>query len=483
MGAGTVSLEIAILIGSIFLLVSVVASKISSKLGIPALVLFVGIGMLAGSEGPGGIEFSNYELTKEVGLVMLAMILFAGGLDSNWSDIRPIAGRAILLSTLGVVATAGIVGAFAHYVLGLPILVGLLLGSIISSTDSAAIFSVLRVRGLFLKHRLAPLLEFESGTNDPVAVFLTVGITELVANPSLSPAILVPRLFIQMPVGVATGTLGGIVTVWFINRIRLEYDGLYSVITLAAAGLIYGVTHLLQGSEFLAVYVLGLTIGSRNFVHRVSLVQFHDGLAWVMQIGVFLLLGLLVFPSQLVPNLGTGAVVALLLMFLARPLAVFGSLVGTTMTKRARFFAAWAGLRGGFPIILGTFPILAGLEAGPLIFNVVFFVVLFSVLVQGSTLRWVGQKLNVLVNRAGEPMIPAHSSELLEIEIKPGSPSAGKQVIELGLPRTALIVLLKRGERAYIPRGGSIIEPGDRLLLATRREDHDELRNRIESRP
>lgn len=476
------AIEIALLVGAVFLLLGVVASKISSRIGVPALVLFIGIGMLSGSEGPGGIVFENFQLTKEIGLILLAFIAFAGGLDTEWEEIKPIVGSGIVLATLGVAATAGLVGAFAHVFLGLSLLEGLLLGAIVSSTDAAAIFSVLRGANISLKYRLRSLLEFESGANDPLAVILTIGLTSLIGEPNASVGGLVLRLLQQMSFGLALGYAFGLGAVWLINRVRLEYDGLYTVLTIALVATTYGTAHMVGGSEFLAVYVAGLTMGSRNFLHKISLIQFHDGIAWLFQITVFLALGLLVFPSQLLAAIGMGTVVALFMIFIARPVAVFAALPFSGIPKRARMFVAWAGLRGAFPIVLGTLPILAGVQSGHVIFNVVFFVVLFSVLVQGTTLRYVGRLLGVVEVRAPEDLQPAQHSELLEVELGPDSPSAGRQVIELGLPKTALIVLLKRDSQAYIPRGGTVLKAGDKLLVATRREDHDELRTRIEGK-
>jgi len=472
--------ETLLLLGAVFLFICILASKISSRLGVPALLLFVGIGMLAGSEGPGGIAFDDFYLAKQLGLVLLAYVLFSGGLDTDWEEIKPVAKTGISLATLGVLATAALVGAFAHLVLGFGLLEGLLLGSIVSSTDAAAIFGVLRLRGMTIKNRMGPLLEFESGTNDPMAVVLTLGMVEIVKDPNRSFIDLLFRLLQQMPLGLAIGFAFGVGAVWLINHLRLEYDGLYNVITLALVAATYGAAHALGGSEFLAVYIAGLTMASRNFIHKISLIQFHDGLAWLFQITVFLALGLLVFPSQLLPMVGAGTAIAAFLILFARPVAVFVATAFAPMDTRSRLFVSWAGLRGGFPIILGTFPILAGIEGGHLIFNIVFFVVLLSVLVQGSTLRPFGKALGSIVESVPEELQPAEHGDLLELSLGPESPASGKQVVELGLPRTALLVLLKRKGRSYVPRGGTILQPGDVLLVATRKEDHEELRTRLE---
>ncbi|MEQ1932882.1 MAG: potassium/proton antiporter [Fimbriimonadaceae bacterium] len=469
--------SIAILLGALFLLACVVASKLSSRLGVPALVLFVGLGMLAGSEGPGGIEFADFELTKRIGMILLGFILFAGGMDTDWKHLKPVFWRGLSLSTVGVVCTTAMIGGFARYVLGLSLIEGLLLGAIVSSTDAAAIFSSLRAKGLNLKDQLAPIVEVESGTNDPIAVMLTAGLTELAINPDTSILKSLPSLIIQMPIGVLVGVLIGKATVILINRIRLEYDGLYPVLTIAAASATLGLSPLVGGNEFIAVYACGVVLGSNTFVHKMSLTQFHDGIAWLLQIVVFLSLGLLVFPSQVLPTMAAGTAFAAFLIFLARPVAVLASLSFAKMTLASKAFVAWAGLRGAFPIILGTFPILVGLESGHFIFNLVFFVVMVSVLIQGTTLRYVAGLLGVVSVPSGQTDLQeVTNSELLEVSIAHDSPSLGKQVVELGLPNTALVVLLRRGRENYIPRGSTVLRAGDTLVVATRKEDDAELK-------
>jgi cell volume regulation protein A len=473
------SIELGVLLVGVLLLAGVMASKLSTKLAVPAFLLFIALGMLAGSEGPGGIPFEDFGLVRGLGMFLLVYILFAGGLDTQWSALRPVAKRGLALSTIGVVLTAGIVGVFSHYAIGLPWAHSMLLGAIVSSTDSAAIFSVLRSRGLLLKHKVGPTLEFESGTNDPMAVFLTLGITQAIINPASSPWLLLPNLVKQMALGLAVGYVFGLGTVRFINRIRLEYDGLYPVITVAAVAIVYGVAHIAGGSEYLAVYVMGLVMGSKNFLHKIGLMQFHDGFAWLLQISVFLAFGLLAFPSQLVPVMVPGILLALFMMLVARPLAVYLSLLFAHVGNRTKLFLAWAGLRGAFPIVLGTVPVLEGVSQGHMLFNLVFFVVVASVLIQGTSLRWVAHKLHILAEQRKDEMQPASRDEMLELTLQADSPAADKQVVELGLPATALLLLLTREGKSYIPRGGTILRPGDVILVATRRQDQDELRSRL----
>nr|MBA3715657.1 potassium/proton antiporter [Pyrinomonadaceae bacterium] len=302
---------------AVLLLLSILASKASGRLGVPALLLFLAVGMLAGSEGPGGIPFDDAYAAQFLGVVALVFILFAGGLDTAWEDVRPVFGKAVALSTVGVLVTAALVGLFAWGVLGFSPLAGLLLGAIVSSTDAAAVFAVLRARSVGLKGEIKPLLELESGSNDPMAVFLTAGLTGLLVNQNSSVIGLIPMFFQQMALGTALGYGLGRGMVFVINRMRLEYEGLYPVFTLALVVLTYGATASLGGNGFLAVYIAGLVMGNNDFIHKQSLIRFHDGLAWLMQIAMFLTLGLLVFPSRLVPIVGVGLLVALFLMFVA----------------------------------------------------------------------------------------------------------------------------------------------------------------------
>ena len=310
-----------ILIGAaVLLFVSVLVSKISDRFGIPALLAFLILGMLAGSEGPGGIYFDDPALAQFISVIALVLILFSGGLSTEWDKVRPVAKESWLLATLGVFITALMTGAFASLVFKVSLLEGLLLGSIVSSTDAAAVFSVLRSKGISLKGKLKPLLELESGSNDPMAIFLTVGLIQLITHPDLSPWSLIGLFFQQMLVGAVVGYGMGRGILWLINRIKLGYEGLYPVLTLALVLLTFGLTAILGGSGFLAVYLAGIVLGHHDFIHKRSLSRFHDGLAWIMQITMFLTLGLLVFPSRLLPTSGLALLVAAGLMFIARPL-------------------------------------------------------------------------------------------------------------------------------------------------------------------
>jgi potassium/hydrogen antiporter len=385
----------SLVVVGVALLLSVLLSKISDRFGIPTLLLFLILGMLVGSDGPGGVYFDDPVVAQTVGVVALFMILFSGGFDTSWTSVRPVLKESWTLATLGVAITAAVVGLAAGALLELPLLEGLLLGSIVSSTDAAAVFAVLRSKGVSLKGQLKPLLEMESGSNDPMAVFLTIGLIELIARPGASATGLIVLFFQQMLIGAVMGYAMGHIMYRLVNNLKLGYEGLYPVLTLALACLTYGLTAVIGGSGFLAAYLAGIVLGNQEFAQKRSLLEFHDGLAWLMQIAMFLTLGLLVFPSRLIPLWGQALLTALVLMFVARPISVFLSLVPARLERREKVFVSWVGLRGAAPIILATFPFLAGIPEASMIFHVVFFVVLTSVLLQGVSLPYVAKWLGV----------------------------------------------------------------------------------------
>jgi potassium/hydrogen antiporter len=465
----------------ILLLGCVLASKASAKLGVPALLLFIFLGMLAGSDGPGGLHFEDYTFAMQLGQVALAFIIFSGGLDTHWNDIKTLLWRGLALSTIGVAITCGLVAWFAVTFLGFSIAEGLLLGAITSSTDAAAVFSVLRARSINLRRRLTPLLELESGSNDPMAVFLTIAFIQLIKEPNSSPALLIGSFFVQMSVGFLFGWLTGRVARWLMAHTRLEYDGLYPAISSAIVLLTFGGAHAIGGNGYLAVYVSGITLGRSNFLHRLSLIQFHDGVAWLFQIAMFITLGLLSYPTKLSGVVGVGLLLAVFLMFVARPLAVYLSLALAKMKRRERLFIAWGGLRGAVPIILAIFPLLEGIPRSDDMFHLVFFVVLVSVLVQSTTLPLVAKWLGVVVPPTKDEPMPAAGSDLVEVTVEPGSYAAGKMVVNLGLPTTALLVLLRRRDRGYVPRGSTVVWPGDIITIATRKDDREDLARIFES--
>jgi potassium/hydrogen antiporter len=472
---------------AILLLLSILASKASAKLGVPALLLFLALGVLAGSEGVGGIYFDDAHLSQSLGVVALAFILFAGGLDTEWREIRLLLWKGISLSTLGVLITALIIGLVATKLLGFSLLEGVLLGSIVASTDAAAVFSVLKGRGLGIKTRLRHLLEFESGSNDPMAVFLAIGLTGLLTNQRTDVLSLVPAFILQMAVGAGLGYAMGKLAVVAINRLRLEYDGLYPVLSLCLVLLIYGATSFFHGNGFLAVYIAGIVMGSSSFIHKRSVMQFNDGLAWLMQIAMFLTLGLLVFPSHLKPIAGNGLILSLVLMFIARPVAVFISLAFSRLRLKEKLLISWAGLRGAVPIILATFPLLAGLPKSEMIFNIVFFIVISSVLLQGTTIllvaRWLDlteADMEITKSPIEFELMENINKELVNVEIPNGSQVVGKQIVDVHFPEDALVILVNRQGEFIVPRGATVLEAGDMMLLLAGTDDLAKTRSIIE---
>ncbi|HWP86202.1 MAG TPA: potassium/proton antiporter [Terriglobia bacterium] len=472
-----IPLEQVLIAVAVLLLVAVLASKASDRLGIPSVLLFLLVGMLAGSEGPGGIPFDDARLAQSVGIIALVFILFAGGLDTRWEEVSRVFWKGLSLATLGVALTALLVGAFAAYLLGISWLEGLLLGSIVSSTDAAAVFAILRSRGASLKGRTKPLLELESGSNDPMAVFLTLAVIRLLTRPEEPVLDLASMFILQMALGGILGYALGKAAIALLNHLKLETEGLYPVLTLAWALLTYGATTVVGGNGFLAVYLAGIVMGNGDFIHKRSLLRFQDALAWLMQIAMFLTLGLLVFPSRLVPVIGVGLLISLFLMFVARPASVFLSLAFARMGLRHKLMISWVGLRGAVPIILATFPLVAGVPHADLLFNIVFFIVLTSVLLQGTTLplvaKWLGLRapLSARSKYELELFSGKSDSELAEITVSESSPAVGKQVVELQLPRSSLIVLLNRNGTSLVPRGATVLQPGDTLLLLSSKAD------------
>jgi potassium/hydrogen antiporter len=389
------SIELLIVIFSTLVILSILTIKLSVRLGIPSLTLFLVIGMLAGSDGVGGLYFDNPALVQTLGVIALVLILFSGGLDTEWTGVRPVLWNGLALSTIGVVLTALLVGWFVSWVQGFSFMEGLLLGAIVASTDAAAVFMVLRARNVKLPRPLAHLLELESGSNDPMAVVLTVALIQLMTNPNTNLWDLLWFFLIQMTVGAVAGVAMGELIRWTLNTLKLELRGIYPVLSVAFALLTYGLTAELHGSGFLAVYLAGLFMRRHSIVHQRNLVQFHEGLAWLMQITMFLILGLQVFPARLIPIVGVGLLVSLFLIFIARPVSVYTSLALSRLPFREQTLVAWVGLRGAVPIVLATFPVLAGIQKADTIFHLVFFIALTSVLLQGPPIPWMTRLLRL----------------------------------------------------------------------------------------
>jgi potassium/hydrogen antiporter len=468
-----------ILLGAVLLLVGVLLSKTSSHFGVPSLLLFLGLGMLAGSDGLLGVEFDDVALAQQYGVIALAFILFSGGAGTAWRGIRPVLVPGVALATVGVLLSAIVLGAIAAIILDIEMMTGMLLGSVIASTDAAAVFSILRSRGVTIIPRLRHLLELESGSNDPAAVFLTVGMIGLLQAGGTGLGALSATFVVQMGVGLVAGVVLAHAAVMLINRLHLEYDGLYPVLTVAFVLLTYEGTAWLGGSGFLATYVAGLTLANSEFLHKRSLLRFHDAIAWLMQISMFVLMGLLVFPLRLVPVAGQALLVAAVLILVARPLAVLLTLGPFRWSAREIAFVSWVGLRGATPIILATFPVVAGVPNADTIFHVVFFVVLLSVIAQGTTIPAVARRLGLAV-KAGrdstytfDAVISGDEGHgLREATVVDGAPAVGRSIVSLGLPAGVLIVLLYRSGQVVVPQGGTVLEAGDRVLLLAEDEPY-----------
>jgi len=451
----------------------IVASLLAGRLRLPGLVLVLILGMAIGSDGTGWIDFGNFNIAQGAGIVALGLILYEGGLSSGWAEIRPVIGVSIMLATVGTLLTAGLTAVAASVLLDLEPLEALLLGSTVAATDAAAVFAVLR--GSTLRRRLARTLEGESGVNDPVAILLVIGCIEALEHAEygiLDAAWLaISELSIGAAIGLATGAIG----VWFLRRVTLPSAGLYPVASIALAGLAFGGAQSLHGSGFLAAFLAGVVVGSASTPARRTIVTFHEGLAWVAQLALFLMLGLLVFPSELVEFIPEGTAIAIVTAVIARPLAAL--LVAYGFTAPERIMLGWAGLRGATPIVFATFPVTAGIANADTIFNVAFFVVLLSTILQGLTIEPVARWLGVTSDEAAlpvplvEPVILNRlGAETMQFPVRSGDAVEGHPVRELGLPREALLNVIVRGDRAIPPRGSTIVQEGDQLHVIVRQE-------------
>lgn len=470
------TIENILLVGSLLLFISIIAGKTSYKFGVPTLVLFLGIGMMAGEDGF-GISFDDPQIAQLIGIISLNFILFSGGLDTDWKAIRPIMKEGFALSTLGVLLTAVGLGTFVYFVTDFTIYESLLLGSIVSSTDAAAVFSILRSKNLALRANLRPTLEMESGSNDPMAYVLTIAFLGLVINQDKGIASMIPLFLQQMIVGTIAGFGFGKLSKIIINRIKLDFEGLYPVLVIALMFITFSVTDFVGGNGFLAIYICAVFLGNQYLIHKKTILKMYDGLAWLMQIVLFLTLGLLVFPSQIVPVIGIGLIISLFLIFVARPLAVFISLTPFKMKFRRRLYISWVGLRGAVPIVFATYPLLAGINKAGMMFNIVFFISLTSILIQGTTLSIVAKWLNVSIPSAEKILSPSEKfmeehpkTEMREIGIASGSKVVGKQIVDIEFPRSAIIAMIRRDEKYITPNGSTVINADDVLIVLSENE-------------
>lgn len=464
-----------ILLAAILILVGIASSKISARLGLPVLVLFLLVGVLAGERGIGGVSFDSPSAAHALGTLALALILFDGGLQTPTSSIKSVWKPSSLLATLGVLVTAVITGTAAAYILDLPLLEGMLLGAIVGSTDAAAVFSLLRNAGVYIKPRLKYTLEVESASNDPMAIFLTVGLLEILVNGMEPGTGLLQMFFMQMGVGGAVGLGVGWASVKVINRIQLVASGLYPVMVAACGLLAFGLAANLQGSGFLSIFIAGVVVGNSRFVFQRSTFLFHDGLAWFSQITMFVMLGLLVDPASLLNVWAEGLLISLVLIFVARPLAVVPLLKLFRFNNREITLVSWVGLRGSVPIILAIFPLMYELPGAELLFNVVFFVVLISATVQGSTLPLMARKLGLTEH---SPAIPAATLEITAIgdvdadivkySLVEGSRAAGRRLSQTALPDGTVVAMITRNNNVIPPRGSTTLLAGDHLFIVLR---------------
>ncbi len=476
-------LELILLGVSLLFLMSIFAGKASSRFGVPALLLFLGVGMLSGSDGL-GIQFGNIEVAKNIGSLALCIILFSGGLDTRISEIRPVIAQGVILATIGVLITAILTGLAIWWIFGMTartagigLITALLLASTMSSTDSASVFSILRSKGLNLKNNLRPMLELESGSNDPMAYVLVItliGIIKMGAAPNYLLA--GGTLLLQLAVGAVAGFLLGKLGIRIINNIRIENISLYPILLFTFCILIFSLTYFLKGNGYLAVYIGGLVIGNAKLAHKRSSMNFFDGLAWMSQLMMFLTLGLLVNPSELIPVLIPGLIISFLMIFVTRPITVFLCLAPfRKMPVRDKTFVSWVGLRGAVPIVFAIFPLAEKVPHSEVIFNIVFLCTLVSLLVQGTTLPKVAKMLGLankpIEKRRLEEFDIEFSGDIKtitsELALTARSLEKGNNLMELSLPEKTLVVMIKRDDMYFVPSGKTTLHEDDRLLIIT----------------
>ncbi|MGG4108299.1 potassium/proton antiporter [Paenibacillus lautus] len=466
-----------ILLCGALLLTGVLTTKFSSRFGMPALVLFIAIGMILSRF----IYYDNAELTQLVGIFALIVILFQGGMQTDFKEIKPVLGTAISLATIGVLLTTVVVGICAAFILDISLQEGLLIGAIVGSTDAAAVFSVLG--GTNLKKRIRMTLEAESGSNDPMAVFLTVSLIEWIEHPKLHLIGLIFSFVKEMGLGLIVGVLIGMLAVYVINRINFDSSGLYPVTALGFAVLTYAAAAWLGASGLLAVYAMALLLGNTELTYRKTIQAFNQGFAWMMQIVMFVLLGLLVFPNELSEVVWQGLLLSLILILIARPIGVFSSLLFTKFAMREKILISWAGLRGAVPIVLATYPVLAGIRHGELFFNVVFFVVLTSAVIQGTTISPLTQKLSLVEkDKAKAPTLlelmalGQADSEINHVLVDGDLPIVGKEIQQLNLPDDILFTAIIREKRIITPKGSTVIEAGDTIYVMNPKQKRKEMK-------
>ena len=473
--------ENILLTGSILIFISILISKTGYRFGIPTLLLFLLVGMLFGSDGL-GLQFNSAEDAQFIGMIALSIILFTGGMDTKYSDIRPVLKQGILLSTVGVLLTTLLTGLFIFYISGwddtnieLSLMASLLLAATMSSTDSASVFNLLRSQKMNLKENLRPMLELESGSNDPMAYMLTIVLIQVLSSGgALSTGLLLRDLLVQFLIGGAVGYSMGRLMSWLINRIGLSNSSLYSILLLSMVFMTFTATDLLKGNGYLAVYISGIVTGNAKLVHRKEINTFMDGLTWLFQIIMFITLGLLVNPHELLDTAAVALLIGGFMIVVARPVSVFACLLPfRNFSVRARLFVSWVGLRGAVPIIFATYPVITNIADSHRLFNIVFFITLLSLIVQGMTIssvaRWL--KLDLPLRKEGNEFgveLPEEiDSQLHDITLTEAMLRNGNRLADMDIPRGSLVRLVKRGNEFLIPNGQMHLQVGDKLLFIT----------------
>lgn len=481
--------ELILFAVSILFFVSILAGKAGYKFGVPALLLFLSVGMLAGSDGL-GLQFENIAVAQMVGTIALCIILFSGGMDTKLSEIRPVIAQGVILATLGVLLTAALTGFIIYWIwgstteaVGVGLATSLLLASTMSSTDSASVFSILRAKGLNLKNNLRPMLELESGSNDPMAYILTITFIEIIksdATPNYWAA--VGMLLTQLVIGAFAGYILGKLAVRVINELQIDNASLYPIMVFTFCIFTFSLTYIIKGNSYLAVYIAGLVIGNSKFLHKRSALNFFDGMAWMSQLLMFLTLGLLVNPRELIPIAVPGLIISFLMIFVTRPLSVFLCLIPfTKMSFKAKAFVSWVGLRGAVPIIFAIIPLAENVPHARLIFNIVFFCTLVSLIVQGTSLSQMAVWLGLTNKRKGLKQLKDFDVEFsddiksvtTEIDITGQVLKNGNLIMNLPLPEKTLVVMVKRDNKYFVPGGDTTLLENDKLLIIT--DDHDAL--------
>ena len=462
------------IISGLVLIICITSTKVLYKFGVPMLFIFIVLGMLFGSDGLVGIYFDNFELTKQLCSLALVFIMFYGGFGTKWKLAKPVATPSILMSSLGVIITAGLTGLFCHLVVKTSMLEGLLIGTIVASTDAASVFAVLRAQKLNLKGSLASFLEVESGSNDPIAYMSTLIILSMMENGgALSLSIVVPLVIKQILFGLVIGLLLAKVTVFILRHANFEIEGFYAILVTAVAILSYSLSEFLGGNGYLSVYITGIIIGNSKIPKKKSMFHFFDGISWIMQIGLFFILGLLSFPSKIPYVTGTAISISLFMIFIARPLATFLILSPFKFTTKEKIFISWVGLRGAASVVFAIFAVTYGVNIKNDIFHIIFFIALFSVVIQGTLIPTVANKLDLVDNEEEGSVLKTFTdyseeinSELLEITITEDSKLRNKMIMDANIPEEILIVMIKRGDRVLVPKGAVLIQEGDKLVLS-----------------